>query len=111
VKAETVFRLKKVRPFLKTLKNTTFLAIQQIAISGDPDFLLCMNGLFVALELKSGDYGSNTLQTYKGDEIQRCGGVYLVARPSNWNKIKQQLTALDSKENLHGSKDDVQRIR
>jgi hypothetical protein len=99
LKAETVFRIRKVLPFLKTLKNTFFMPIQQIAFSGDADYILCVNGLFVALELKSGDFEPRALQQYKGDEIQRTGGLYMVARPSNWESIKKQLTELDSREN------------
>lgn len=98
MKAETVFRKNEVLPFLKTLKNTFFMPIQQIGFSGDPDYVLSIGGLFVALELKSGDNEPRALQQYKGDEIIRTGGLYLVARPSNWQQTKLILTQLDCKE-------------
>lgn len=94
-KPETRFRVGKVKPFLKTLKHTYAFPIQQLAIIGDPDFLLCVRGLFVALELKDDDKKPRALQRRKGDEVERCQGIYFVATPSNWKEVKEQLTNLD----------------
>lgn len=94
-KEETRFRRSAVRPFLKTLKNTYFFAIQQLAISGDPDYLLCVRGKFVAMELKRSGEEPRPLQKYKLDEIERTGGLSLVATPDNWDQIKLFLTELD----------------
>lgn len=94
-KPETVFRTGKVLPFLKTLKNTISFPIQQMSFVGDPDFLLCCRGLFVALELKSGDEEPRPLQRHKLAEVERTGGKSLVARPKNWESIKLLLRHLD----------------
>lgn len=95
MKPETAFRISLVIPFLKTLKHTTFFPIQQMAINGDPDFLLCIRGEFVALELK--DVGSHPrpLQIYKLKQIERTGGKIFVADRSNWVTIKEQIKQLD----------------
>lgn len=94
VKPETKFRRNQVLPFLKTLKNTTFFALQQVAICGDPDYVLCMNGKFVALELKDDGATPRPLQQYKLDEVKKAKGVALAASPSNWEEIKVLLFRL-----------------
>lgn len=98
MKPETVFRKNRVIPFLKTLKNTAFFPIQQLAISGDPDFMLCVAGRFVALEIKKSDAKADMprgLQIFKLTEVSRAFGVSLVATPENWEVIKQQLSDMD----------------
>ena len=94
-KEETKFRENKVTPFLKTLRNTAFFPIQQLAIRGDADFHLCVHGTFVALELKSRGEVARPLQEHKHDRVRRAGGVALVASPDNWEEVKQQLINLD----------------
>ncbi len=89
VKPETKFRNSQVLPFLKSLRNTFFEPIQQLAIVGSPDYLLCCNGDFIALELKIDFKKPRRLQAYKLEQVTRCGGLSLVATPSNWNDIKQ----------------------
>lgn len=99
MKQETVFRKGKVIRFLKTLKNTAYFPIQQLAILGDPDFFLCANGRFVALELKkSKDDPPRALQVLKLDWIKSRGGIVIVAYPENWEEVKQQLSAMDKEE-------------
>lgn len=91
--SERQFR-KRVSLFLPTLKNTAYFPIQQEAIIGDPDFMLCINGKFVALELKTdkGTFGPG--QEYKLAKIERCGGISIVARPQNWQDVKKLLQQL-----------------
>lgn len=95
MKPETVFRQNQVIPFLKALKHSVFHPIQQKAICGDADFFGCVRGLFVALELKSKGGKLAALQAHKLSEIQRCGGIALVASPENWHCIREQLLKLD----------------
>lgn len=97
-KPETVFRAGKVIPFLKTLKNTASFPIQQISIRGTTDFILCCHGIFVGLELKD-DLGSlSSLQEYNLKQIEKCGGIAMVAYPKNWDEIKMRLKRLDEGE-------------
>ncbi len=96
MKSETKFRTSKVIPFLRALKNTHRFAVQQVSISGTPDFLLCANGVFIALELKSKGGKTSALQKYHLEEVTRCGGVSLVATPDNWDYIKKALLYADT---------------
>ncbi len=98
MKAETKFRVNHVLPFLQTLKNTTIFPIQQLAIIGDPDFVLCCNGRFVALELKKGDEDPRELQLYKLESVRRTKGIAIVAEPGNWETVKRLLLKLDQGE-------------
>lgn len=96
MKPETRFRVNTVDPFLKTLKNTYSMSVQQVAIHGDPDKLLCCWGRFVALELKKSiDESPRKLQVFKLGELERCGALSLVVAPENWNEVKQELSAMD----------------
>lgn len=85
-KPETVFR-QRIRPFLDALPNTAVFAIQQKTIKGDPDFILCINGLFCALELKAEDGKTTALQEYKLDKVANSKGLAFVADPDNWDDI------------------------
>jgi hypothetical protein len=100
MKPETQFRQVKVIPFLKTLHNTAYFPIQQMAIVGDPDFILCVRGRFVALELKSETGELSPLQKQKLGWITKKGGVSLVASPGTWESIKGILTKLNEWGNV-----------
>src|ERR1700745_786723 len=95
MKPETKFRVNQGRPFLKTLRHTCIFPIQQLAIVGDPDFILCCRGLFVGLELKDKGEKPTKLQAHKGSEVHRCDGIYLVASPDNWPEVRLKLQSLD----------------
>lgn len=100
MKPETRFRQNKVLPFLRKLKNTKRFPIQQSAISGTPDFLLCIYGRFVALELKDSGEKPTKLQEFELEGVRNAGGVSLVADPDNWDAIKRFLTTMsETKEN------------
>lgn len=102
MKPETKFRQNKVIPFLKKLKRTKRFPIQQLSISGTPDFLLCSHGRFVALELKDTGQVPTRLQQSELDAVTRAGGIAIVATPENWSEVKQQLLELDKGEKLDG---------
>lgn len=98
IKPETKFRMGYVNPFLKTLKNTFEMSIQQIAIHGHPDKVLCSRGKFIALELKTRGGRLRPLQEHLLNEVRRCGGIALIADPDNWQEIKEILKQLDKGE-------------
>jgi hypothetical protein len=89
-KPETVFR-SRITPFLHALPNTAVFPIQQKSIRGDPDFMLCVNGLFVALELKDVGCIPDALQDFKLHKVQQAKGMALVADPDNWDSIYEFL--------------------
>ena len=104
LKPETKFRKSKVIPLLLRLKNTAFFPIQQLAIVGDADFILCIRGVFVWLELKKNDLEvPKPLQRHKAWWVGKCGGLAMVAYPENWAVISKKLTALDQGEKVHVS--------
>ncbi len=82
-KPETVFREK----FSKRLDEIASLwheSIQQVAIRGTPDKLLCINGYFAGVELKATDEEEpSPLQKHKLQSIIRAGGMAFVAHPGN----------------------------
>ncbi len=98
MKNETKFRTTLVAPFLRSLKHTAVFAIQQLAIHGTPDYLLCTRGRFVGLELKDGEEVPHGIQLFNLDRITKAHGVAIVARPSNWESVKRQLRRLDEGE-------------
>lgn len=89
-KAETVFR-SRIYASLVALPNTKLFPIQQKTIRGTPDFLICCNSLFVALELKSEDGDLDPLQKHNYEDVWKAKGVFLVARPSNWKETYELL--------------------
>ncbi len=107
MKPETVFR-KKVRDDLKELDRLYgplfFEPIQQKSIQGSPDFVLCVRGCFVALELKATSKDLPTrLQTEKLLAVAGAGGLGIVAYPGNWDEVRKLLIhLLTENENQKG---------
>lgn len=52
--------------------------------SGVPDILACVNGHFVAIEVKAEDGKPTELQKWNVNKIRECGGVAMVVYPSDW---------------------------
>ncbi len=99
--AETVFK-EKIIPQLQRLPNTWFAKIQQRTLRGTPDILMCINGMFVALELKkSANEDPDLLQDHNIERINQAGGLGFKVFPENWDKVFLTLVALSK-----GEKDD-----
>lgn len=100
---EANFRHNRVDPFLKKLKNCVDFSIQQVAINGTPDKFLCLNGLFIGMELKSATGDLKKLQEYNRDRIISVGkGLAWEVKPQNWEEVKQYLLAIDRGEKIYG---------
>ena len=56
--------------------------------SGTPDLLCCINGYFVAIEVKAQDGVVSDLQLQKIEDIRKAGGFAYVVYPSGWDKLK-----------------------
>lgn len=83
-KPETNFK-EKVLADLKSLPKTWAEKIQQVAKHGTPDILACVNGHFVAIELKKDAKAKlDQLQLYKLQKIVEAGGTSILAHPGNW---------------------------
>lgn len=92
-KPETTFK-ERIRPHLEALPNAFWEKIQNRTVRGVPDFLGCVNGVFVALELKTDDGELDPLQTYKLWRIRECGGVAMTVTPSVWPQVLEELKLL-----------------
>ena len=88
-KPETKFK-ERIYPLLKRLPNTWVRKIQQVAIRGIPDFLMCVNGHFVALELKV-DGRLERLQGWNIGKIMNAKGTAIVVTPTNWEEVYERL--------------------
>lgn len=88
-KQETVFIDGHVKPFLKKLSNTWFVKTQQKSRVGTPDFLVCINGHFIALEAKKdGKSKVDPMQIWELEKILAASGLSFVPEPGNWPYIK-----------------------
>lgn len=94
---ETRFKMRVIRE-LKKLPNTWFVKIQQVSKSGTPDFLLCVNGRFVGLELKTDTGKLSVLQEYNLKRIEESGGIAIVMTPSNFQEEMTGLREMQPKE-------------
>lgn len=56
--------------------------------SGIPDLLACVNGKFVAIELKAPNGKPSELQLYTIEQIKKAGGKAFVLYPKDFNKFK-----------------------
>lgn len=57
--------------------------------SGIPDLLACVNGKFVAIELKAPNGKPSELQLYTIEQIKKAGGKAFVLYPKDFNEFKE----------------------
>jgi len=62
--------------------------------SGIPDLLVCCNGYFLAVELKSSTGKPSDLQKYHIREIRKAGGIAFVLYPDGFEEFKQLVLEL-----------------
>jgi Holliday junction resolvase len=62
--------------------------------NGTPDILACINGYFVAIEVKAPEGKASELQLAKIEEIRKAGGFAYVVYPSGWFKLKDIIDGL-----------------
>lgn len=77
----------RVNRDLKTLPNTWFVKTQETSKRGIPDYILCVNGHFVGLELKSELGKASPLQKWTLLQIAKAGGRAFISYPELWEKI------------------------
>jgi hypothetical protein len=94
-KPETRFK-ERIRPLLEALPHTWVVKVQQVVIRGTPDFLLCVRGQFVAIELKTEDGQASALQDYNIGKIINAGGMAVIVDPENWPEVYQALKQMAS---------------
>ena len=62
--------------------------------NGTPDILACVNGYFLAIEVKAQTGTPSELQLAKIDAIRKAGGFAYVAYPSGWERLKDIIDGL-----------------
>ena len=89
---ETIFGERVDDDLKKIFGNTAWSEnIQQVGINGTPDRLCCINGRFVALELKVATGSPSMSQRIKLAEIRKAGGLSYVVYPYTWDKILSEI--------------------
>jgi len=61
---------------------------------GVPDYILCIGGLFIGLEVKTEKGRLTAWQEEESEKIDAAGGTHLTVRPSNWEAIKSVIKGL-----------------
>lgn len=79
---ETKFKEYVLRE-LKKLPRVWFVKIQMVSTRGIPDILMCVNGKFVAWELKVGKGKATKLQHHTLEQIRHANGEAYVVNPQN----------------------------
>jgi RecB family endonuclease NucS len=64
--------------------------------SGVPDILACVNGQFMAIEVKASKGHPSELQIYHRDKIRETGGIAVIVYPDQWEKLKHLINLLDN---------------
>ena len=90
-KEETLFK-ERIAPQLKKLGK--FTKIQQVVICGTPDFIGCINGIYIELELKTLQGSASKLQEVSLARTLKNGGIALQVSPANWSEIYSYLASL-----------------
>lgn len=62
--------------------------------NGTPDILACVNGYFLAIEVKAPEGKPSELQLAKIEMIRKAGGFAYVVYPSGWFKLKSIIDGL-----------------
>lgn len=94
-KPETLFTEKVDTELKRLFGNDIFIEnIQQAAKIGTPDRLICLNGLFVALEIKTDEGKPTKLQLLKLAKIERAGGFSAIVTPTTWPFVREELTSI-----------------
>jgi len=63
--------------------------------AGIPDLMICANGCFIAVEVKSDTGKPSPLQLYQIAQINEAGGVGLVLYPKHFDEFKRFITTLN----------------
>lgn len=96
---ETKFK-EKVQKDLDKL-GIWHVKVDQRALRGIPDMILCIDGLFIAIELKKSYAAARSnaprhkLQRWVREEIRKKGkGIAFLAYPENWNEVYAKIKQL-----------------
>lgn len=66
--------------------------------SGIPDILACVNGYFVAIEVKASNGKPSELQYYHRDKIRKAWGISIILYPEQFEEFKKLVEILKRDE-------------
>lgn len=65
--------------------------------NGIPDVLACINGYFVAVEVKAENGKPSELQKYTVEKINEAGGCAIILYPQDWELFKELVNFLNGR--------------
>lgn len=71
---------KRLIQYLKTVPNCWIVKVIQANINGCPDILMCFNGKFYGIEVKTDNGRTSAIQDLQIRRIREAGGVPVVIR-------------------------------
>ena len=85
----------KIKSYLKSI-GAYFIKTHGDRFSkvGTPDILACVNGKFVAVEVKGEKGKPSELQLYHIEQIQKAGGYAIILYPKDFEKFKKDVENL-----------------
>lgn len=83
---ETRFK-ENFRKKLDQIPGSWWVKIAQRSLRGIPDILGCINGKFIAIELKAKKKNADPLQTRTLHNIKLAEGISLIAYPENADDV------------------------
>lgn len=85
----------KIKTYLKSI-GAYFIKTHGDRFSriGTPDILACINGKFVAVEVKGEKGKPSDLQLYHIEQIQKAGGYGIILYPKDFEKFKKDVESL-----------------
>jgi len=79
---------KKIARYLESLGAWSVVTIT-CSRAGTPDILACLEGRFIAIEVKRAGYSPTDIQQYQIDSIRSVGGIAFAA--SSVDDVKERL--------------------
>lgn len=85
----------KIKAYLKSI-GAYFVKTHGDRFSrvGTPDILACVNGKFVAIEVKAANGKPSKLQIYHIEQIIKSGGIGYILYPKDWELFKYHMEQL-----------------
>ena len=91
---EKIFE-NKIKSYLKSI-GAYFIKTHGDRFSkvGTPDIIACVNGKFVAIEVKAENGKPSELQLYHLEQIRNAGGISYLLYPKDFEKFKKDMEEL-----------------
>ena len=92
--SEKIFE-NKIKSYLKSI-GAYFIKTHGDRFSriGTPDIIACINGKFVAVEVKGEKGKPSDLQLYHIEQIRKAGGYGIILYPKDIKKFKKDVESL-----------------